>query len=237
MNRLTLFACVALVLMQWTMAAAEDFPKGLLGFIESNGYVGLTADKSTSGYSIQILTEEQYSVERDLPLLGQEELGRKYPIVAKEIASQLAERELERQKPRLDGTELGPTKLYVVGSAGELYRVVHVGDNYLLLQKNESKSSRFVLNTAAIASVRWYSAPSYHVENAVLRVTRADPGTNNALGARDWAKRQIDRYDRNQDGQLTADEWNAMIVNPERADADKNGIITVEEYSQFRTAR
>lgn len=237
MNRPTLFVCAALLLTQWTVAAAEDFPKGLLGFIESNGYIGLTADKPTSSYSIQILTEQQYSVERDLPLLGQEELGRKYPSVGKEIASQLAKRELERQKPRLDGTELGPTKLSLVGSAGELYRVVHVGDDYLLLQKDESKSSRFVLNAAAIASVRWYSAPSYLVENAVVRVARADTGTNNTLGAEDWAKRQVDKYDKNQDGQLTADEWKAMIVNPERADADKNGIITIEEYSRFRTAQ
>ena len=37
MNRPTLFACAVLILTQWTVAAAEDFPRSLLGFIVPNG--------------------------------------------------------------------------------------------------------------------------------------------------------------------------------------------------------
>jgi Ca2+-binding EF-hand superfamily protein len=53
---------------------------------------------------------------------------------------------------------------------------------------------------------------------------------------RDWAKRQIEKYDKNRDGQLTVDEWSAMIVKPEGADANKDGIVTLEEYVTFRAA-
>ena len=182
------------------------------------------------GYSIQILTKEQYSVERDIPLLGQEEIGRKYPIIGAEIAARLAQRELERQKLRGDGPQLGPTKMTVVGSAGELYRVVHVGEDYLLLQKDESKSSRFVLNAAAISSIRWYSGPSYHSQNSVLRGNPTDTGTNPTSGGdsagRAWAKHQIDKYDKNGDGRIAHGEclgdYQADLVMP--AGAAKLGL-------------
>ncbi|MGN6546921.1 MAG: hypothetical protein ACTHK7_17840 [Aureliella sp.] len=49
-----------------------------------------------------------------------------------------------------------------------------------------------------------------------------------------WAKRLIDKYDTNKDGQLTVDEWSAMVIKPDGADANKDGIITLEEYAQFR---
>ncbi len=53
----------------------------------------------------------------------------------------------------------------------------------------------------------------------------------------DWAKRQIGKYDLNGDGQLTANEWDKMIVTPLGADANKDGIITAVEYANFRTPR
>ncbi len=63
----------------------------------------------------------------------------------------------------------------------------------------------------------------------------APAGQNASDANRDWAKRQIERYDRNKDGQLTVDEWSLMIIKPEGADANKDGIITLEEYTQFRS--
>ena len=109
--------------------------------------------------------------------------------------------------------------------------MVHIGEDYLLLQKNESKSSRRVLNSAAITSVRWYSGAAYQLQNDVVSGTLSNTGIDKA----DWAKRQVDKYDKNRDGQLTADEWSNMIISPARADADQNGIITLEEYRRFRT--
>ncbi|OYW12966.1 MAG: hypothetical protein B7Z55_17640, partial [Planctomycetales bacterium 12-60-4] len=45
----------------------------------------------------------------------------------------------------------------------------------------------------------------------------------------DWAKRQVDKYDKNKDGKLTVDEWSSMTVKPDGADANGDGAITAEE--------
>lgn len=50
----------------------------------------------------------------------------------------------------------------------------------------------------------------------------------------EWAKRQIGKYDSNSDGQLTANEWKAMLVDPAAADTDGDGVITAEEYAAYR---
>ncbi|MGN6546071.1 MAG: protein kinase domain-containing protein [Aureliella sp.] len=49
-----------------------------------------------------------------------------------------------------------------------------------------------------------------------------------------WAKKMIERYDRNRDGVLTEDEWSVMVLKPDGADLDHDGRITVEEYAKFR---
>jgi Ca2+-binding EF-hand superfamily protein len=53
----------------------------------------------------------------------------------------------------------------------------------------------------------------------------------------DWAKRQIAKYDLNNDGQLTKNEWEKMLIKPTGADADGDGIITAEEYAAFRSKK
>ncbi len=58
-------------------------------------------------------------------------------------------------------------------------------------------------------------------------------GTPDAL-TMEWAQRQIAKYDKNNDNQLTAKEWESMFVDPSGADVNGDGIITVEEYAAFR---
>lgn len=53
----------------------------------------------------------------------------------------------------------------------------------------------------------------------------------------EWATRQLAKYDTNNDGQLTADEWEEMVVKPVGADTNEDGIITVEEYAAFRSKK
>jgi Ca2+-binding EF-hand superfamily protein len=53
----------------------------------------------------------------------------------------------------------------------------------------------------------------------------------------EWATRQIEKYDKNGDGQLTASEWEAMIIKPIGADANGDGILTAEEYAEFRAKK
>lgn len=53
----------------------------------------------------------------------------------------------------------------------------------------------------------------------------------------DWAKKVIGKYDENEDGALTEDEWEKMLVKPNRADSNGDGIITVWEYAHYRKNR
>lgn len=53
----------------------------------------------------------------------------------------------------------------------------------------------------------------------------------------EWAARQIAKYDLNGDNQLTANEWEKMIIKPDGADLNGDGAITVEEYAAFRAKK
>ncbi|MCA9134573.1 MAG: hypothetical protein KDA45_15505, partial [Planctomycetales bacterium] len=53
----------------------------------------------------------------------------------------------------------------------------------------------------------------------------------------EWAKRQIEKYDKNNDGQLTANESEKMIIKPTGADENGDGVITIEEYAAFRARK
>lgn len=71
-------------------------------------------------------------------------------------------------------------------------------------------------------------------------------GGSAAVGARpadidarsyEFFKQVVIKADTNNDGELTANEWVNMSKNPEAADADKNGRITVEEYARWKLQR
>ena len=51
------------------------------------------------------------------------------------------------------------------------------------------------------------------------------------------AARLIGKYDTNGDGQLTASEWEKMLIKPVGADSNGDGVITVEEYAAFRSKK
>lgn len=53
----------------------------------------------------------------------------------------------------------------------------------------------------------------------------------------DWAKKQIAKYDKDGDGALVASEWEKMLVKPKGADTDGDGVLTVQEYAEFRAKK
>ncbi len=69
--------------------------------------------------------------------------------------------------------------------------------------------------------------------------TRSTASSKPAIGGTqmEWAKRQIQKYDQNRDGQLTAKEWENMLIKPVGADANGDGVLTVEEYAAFRARK
>ena len=48
-----------------------------------------------------------------------------------------------------------------------------------------------------------------------------------------YAETIIKRYDKNNDGVLTASEWESMLMNPSAADTDRDGRISVMEYATY----
>jgi len=51
-----------------------------------------------------------------------------------------------------------------------------------------------------------------------------------------YAERIISRNDANKDKVLTASEWNKMLMKPTKADTDRDGRITVDEYARYLQA-
>ena len=47
-----------------------------------------------------------------------------------------------------------------------------------------------------------------------------------------YAQGQVRKYDRNNDSQLTEDEWKNMRTDPSPADKDGNKVLTVEELAR-----
>ncbi|WDQ16033.1 EF-hand domain-containing protein [Rhodopirellula sp. P2] len=52
-----------------------------------------------------------------------------------------------------------------------------------------------------------------------------------------YAATIIGRYDKNNDGALTATEWKSMLLSPAGADANGDGRVTVQEYAQQMSNR
>ena len=78
--------------------------------------------------------------------------------------------------------------------------------------------------------------------SASSSTTTASSSSSGSSGSPDavqieWAKRQIGKYDQNNDGQLTAAEWEKMLIKPTGADTNGDGVITVDEYAAFRAKK
>ncbi|TWU30586.1 EF-hand domain-containing protein [Novipirellula artificiosorum] len=52
-----------------------------------------------------------------------------------------------------------------------------------------------------------------------------------------YAQRIIGRYDKNQDGLLTEDEYSQMLMSPHDADRNKDGKIELDEYARWMSER
>jgi Ca2+-binding EF-hand superfamily protein len=81
------------------------------------------------------------------------------------------------------------------------------------------------------------SSPSSASASATAAsASQAAAGTPDAAQM-EWAARQIAKYDINGDKQLTANEWEKMIIKPDGADLNGDGAITLDEYAAFRAKK
>ena len=83
------------------------------------------------------------------------------------------------------------------------------------------------------------SVASSSSSSASSQPSTASASSSQAIGGThvEWATRQIEKYDQNGDGQLTANEWEKMIIKPVGADTNGDGVLTVEEYAAFRAQK
>ena len=169
MRYLKIVSVVVFGLLQYAIAVPDDFPKNMVGFVRPNSHVGMNRDQQSGKYSLTILTEPQHSLLRDLRVLDVDAIKLKYAEVAAEFARMETKGELKRQTPRADGTRIGKTKVSVSSLAGILYKVIHVGEDYLLLEITDDSANRLVVNAAAITTIVWNSGLQYGVSNKVLR--------------------------------------------------------------------
>ena len=168
----------AFALTQFTVLSAEEFPKSILGFVKPNDYVGLNVDRSTGYYSLNILTQQEYTLFRDASALELDALAQKYPEVATELARLKAKGEQEAREPRSDGTRL-KTKVSVFAPPGTFHKVLHAGDNYLLLETVDDKPRRVALNASVISTMRWKPGLQYNTSTTVLRGAETEDGNPN----------------------------------------------------------
>jgi len=121
------------------------------------------------------------------------------------------------------------------------------GDGKLSLEEasSESMQPKYLMIGSAIAAEIDLDKDAFLSIDELLarmkvRPPRPAPVQSNLLAEPaqlEWAMRQIAKYDKNRDGQLTVDEWSMMLSSPKGADANGDGVITVEEYADHRMSK
>lgn len=151
---------------------SEDRPKSLLGFLASGKTIGLRdsglrthSDEFCPDFvTLTILTNQQAEMEQDISKLDRSALAKKYSDLGEKAEEHMSEfvASLESTKSELPrGTRYGEPQISISPSAGKLHRVIHVGDDYVLLEPLDDPSYRFVLNVSAIQRLVWYTGPRY----------------------------------------------------------------------------
>ena len=51
-----------------------------------------------------------------------------------------------------------------------------------------------------------------------------------------WAKEQIKKYDKDDDGKLSQEEQSKMLAPPKGADSNNDGFLDVSEYARYRAS-
>ena len=143
MNRKVLAAVLVLAVLQVAIAKTEEeFPGTIVGFVKPSGFVALSGDGTPGSYLVTILTQDEYSLSKDIHLLNEQALLLSIPTLRKSSHDYVRRENTKGKLPRSDGTRLGKTKVSVAATSGDPYKVIHVGVDYLLLETTGSKPKR-----------------------------------------------------------------------------------------------
>lgn len=211
---------------------SEDgsLPENLLGFLKPGMRVGVLSVEGTTGVLIDVYTEEDYQIACDGVSLGRglgaaTSLVERYPAAKEKLDAFVTQ--LREKSPEANADDV---RIVGVNSRQWFGAISAVGKDYVLIDQEGATKHRRVLAGSAIARidldaepVHFYYRPSPDASNAP--VTSGDIPAKYIM----YAEAIIKRYDRNNDGVLTADEWTKMNTDNSSADVHKDGRITSQE--------
>ncbi|QDV67435.1 EF hand [Rosistilla carotiformis] len=115
--------------------------------------------------------------------------------------------------------------------------VITAAECYSAVESGASPGSS--VSSSSSASVRSESAMTSTTSKPAASATPSAAGSDATLDPKyvGYAKRIIERSDKNKDGVLTAAEWKDMLLDISPADANKDARITVEEYATWLKAK
>ena len=144
-------------------SSTEAFPRSLLGFLKPGMHVGVDYTVNRSGdaeehFSLKIFDDTGYRIAVDTRLLSLDELRRKYPVIEKHAEKTLSNYQQQlpdRAKKLARGKRYAKPELSMsVSRRTLLCKVIHVGDDYVLVSYGEAEKRR-VLPKHMIKRVYW----------------------------------------------------------------------------------
>lgn len=127
----------------------------MVALLKANDHIDVVLNRQTGECNITILTPDQYDLAHDFATLELSQVAEKHPDVAKQIAELRTQGETERAKSLAAGTELGETEVSITAHVGELGKVIHVGQDYLLIEFPSARSRRVAIASSKVARISW----------------------------------------------------------------------------------
>ena len=145
-------------------AGDDALPSSLLGFIKPSMQLGIRSSQSDSSVTIEIYSEDQFRLAKDVRDMTLEDLGKKYPEIADKAAKALAEYKSSVEAQRLRNPRVAnfpppgePAVALEVDRGFLLCTVLHVGEDYLLVAYGADNSKKQVIAKQVVARIRWAS--------------------------------------------------------------------------------
>jgi hypothetical protein len=129
------------------VVAQDPLPRSLVGFFAPGTQVGIIGSE-TGSFRVVIYSPSDFAIRADARNLSFDELAAKYESVAKARDDKL--------KQRADSGETGTPEFNVLLTNNELLcKIVHVGDDYLLVKMADHDQYRMVYPLGQLTSIHW----------------------------------------------------------------------------------
>ena len=227
----------------FSLAQDEELPASLTGFLKPGMMIRLSPRNNPSDLlHVSIFENEQYAIYKDALELPLADLAAKYPQVdaafkktSEQVAKQLAQ--LRKENPAEQYVE--PVIQVAHESTKDCWTVVGSGNDYVLLKNDSEPSQKRVVAAHSIASIKWIRdlQLQYGISNGP-RLTNATIEKIRSFGIPEnadpkwvqFCESKLAKLDRNGDGMVTEDEWQANVGDFAKFDADSDGSVKLVEY-------